>query len=89
MARTDEQAAADEALDVAIGRALASSGALRDGDVVTSWAVIACMQRPDDDGESNYGTCFPRGQIPTHVAVGLFAVGRDLAMNGTYEAEDD
>jgi hypothetical protein len=85
---TPEQSEAYDALDAAVTRAMDVSGSLRDGEHVTSWAVIAHMQRPEDDGESNYGTCFPRGEMPTHAAYGLFRLAADLALHGNYEGDD-
>lgn len=51
-------------------------------EMLDDFAVIAHWQRVEADGDSPYTTHYTRSPMPTHVAVGLFSVGADIASTG-------
>jgi hypothetical protein len=49
------------------------------GEMLNDYAVIAHWQTVDETGESPYTVHYHRDNVPTHVAVGLFAHGARIA----------
>lgn len=84
---TEEQRKAGQELEAAIKRMVHLYGAK---GTLGDWAVIACEIDFDEDGdvESAYSTFYNNGSVPTHVGMGLFRMGVELAM-GRAEDEDD
>ena len=58
----------------------AGDGALDADSFLNQWAVIAHVPTIENTGRSIYWTFYSAAELPTHIAVGLFQVGVDLAM---------
>lgn len=58
----------------------------RDDELLSEFAVVANWQKIESDGNSRYTTHFHQETIPNHIAVGLFDIGRQLAID-PYEVE--
>ena len=55
-------------------------GALDETSFLNTWGVVAHVPPIESTGRSVYWTLYSSAEVPTHVAVGLFQVGADLAM---------
>lgn len=74
------RAEADEQLANAIrNHAITAGIANPDAELLDSYAIIACWAPVEGDGTHTYTTHFDHPEVPTHVAVGLFAYGAQLA----------
>ena len=50
------------------------------GEVLTDWALVGCLVSYGDDGQQTaYHAAYSNGEVPEHVAVGLFEIGRAVA----------
>jgi hypothetical protein len=83
MARTAEQAAADDALAEAIRVQAVAYDNVESGHQLITFAVIGYWEDFDDPDRSRYTTGYSDGRVPHHVALGLFRVGQ-----GRIAAED-
>jgi hypothetical protein len=60
-----------------------------DAEVITDWVVVACTVSYDDEGQrTGYNVGYSNGEMPEHIALGLFEVGKAI-VNGTYEREEE
>jgi hypothetical protein len=69
---------ADSLLRAAIEQHAEAFGLHRDGEMLSSYGVIAHWQVEIDDGHSRYTTHFHTPTVPMHIATGLFAAGQRL-----------
>jgi hypothetical protein len=86
---TTEQADAYNALEAAVDRAGRVNDCLEDGEVLTTFAVIAACEHIERPGLTRYVTLYPGGRQPAHVVAGLFTVALDITNGGWTEADDD
>jgi hypothetical protein len=84
--RTPEQVKADNLMDDAIAEAAKAYDLVPEGDVVTTWAVVGASIGLDA-GRTNYFGVYPGGNLPPHVAVGLFEVAKNEVLSGSGDDE--
>lgn len=77
MRLNDEQKVAADRLDEAITGYLRVFDSLEEGQIVTSWVVVAASTCDDEDN-TRVSMAHPGGCQPTHIVAGLLEVGRDL-----------
>lgn len=85
MPLTSEQEIAQRALQKAVedhAAAFRSDGS--DAEVLTDWVVVSCLVSYDDQGQrAGYMVGYSNGEMPEHIACGLFRVGESIA-SGVY-----
>lgn len=87
--RTDEQKAADDALDAAIRRVVELAEGYA-GELVVDWLVGYVCADADDVDRSIYGYAFAGGSMPTYRALGIVRmVELELEGRGVVDDDDD
>lgn len=92
MARTAEQAAANEALQAAIDRAVRAHGIFPENAVTLDFVVSVEAASIDDNGdygEEFFGMLFPSGNTRTTIALGLLEKSKSLLLDGERVDGDD
>lgn len=91
MSLTEEQLSAQRALQEAVEKHVAAfrPGMQSTGEVLTDWALVGCLVSYDDEGQRcAYHVAYLNGELPEHVATGLFTIGKAIA-TGQYVEESD
>jgi hypothetical protein len=88
MADADDEAAAYAGLDEAIATAAQQLGFLEDTEMVTTWALVAHIERPDRQ-DTCYLNMYAGGRMPNHVAIGLFTIAAQQAGEDSGDDEDE
>lgn len=82
----DAQRAAQEALESAVRQHVAAfrpTGDDAPAEAVSDWALVAnVVSWNGNDKMSAYHMAYANGEMEEHRAIGLFALGTDVVMNG-------
>lgn len=91
MPRTDDQRAADMALEAAIEQCQNAYAVLDPRSSMVGFIVVVEGQAFNDDGDmfESWGLIHPNGEARTTVATGLLSVGLDLLSSPGYERVDE
>lgn len=74
-------------LEASIDHVARVLGHLENGEVLTTFAVVAACEHIERHGATRYITVYPGGQQPAHVVVGLFTVALDIT-NGGWDRDE-